>query len=46
VFGTIGLTSLFLLPLVAGAGMALMGVGTLFAPSVLILTPFILARAG
>jgi hypothetical protein len=45
-FGTIGLTSFLLLPLMAAAGMVLVGGSTVLAPSVLILLPFIVARAG
>ena len=43
---TTGLTSILFLPLLAGAGMVLVGAGTMIAPSVLILMPFIMARAG
>lgn len=45
-FGVIGLTSFLLLPLMAAAGMALVGGSTVLAPSALILLPFMLARAG
>ena len=43
--GTVGLSSFLMLPLVAGAGMVLLGVGTVFAPSVLLLSPFLLGLA-
>ena len=42
--GTVGLTSFFLLPLLAGAGMVAVGAGTVLAPSMLLLVPFMLAR--
>ena len=44
-FGTVGLSTFFLLPLLAGAGMVVMGAGTVLAPGVLLLVPFVLARA-
>jgi hypothetical protein len=46
VFGTVGLTSLFLFPLVAGAGMVMLGASAAFGPTLLLMLPFMLARAG
>jgi hypothetical protein len=44
VFGTVGLSTFFLLPLLAGAGMVVMGAGTVLAPTALLLVPFMLVR--
>lgn len=45
-FGTIGLTSFFALPLLGAFAMVGIGAGTVLAPSVLLLLPFMLARVG
>ena len=44
--GTVGLTNFLVMPLFAIGGMAIVGAGTMFAPGLLLMLPFLLARAG